>query len=146
MSQNGKARFFNFVKLTVRIGTEPELRSGPSGQPWAKARVSLSMGKESDSKTFKPSLWLTAKAFSQKGDISLPNALAALSKGALVTLSGRLAYEEYETKGGDKRTDLSLLVNQIELVENGAQSEPTAASVPAATRDSEFDPPEDIPF
>jgi single-stranded DNA-binding protein len=137
MSKNDKPRFFNSTKLTVRVGTEPESRTSTAGQLWTKVRVAVSMGKAEDGKTYKPSLWLTAKAFSRKGDDSLPNALAELAKGTLVTLSGRLAYEEYETRGGDKRADLSLLVNAIEPFENGAHAEPATATADGG----DFDPP-----
>lgn len=130
--------FHNFVKFTVRVGTPPELRKSKAGNPWATARVSVSMGKQEDGKTYKPSLWLTAKAFGQAADDALPQALANLAKGALVTLSGRLMYDEYETKEGEKRSDLSLVVVQIEPFEveksaNGVETDTLA----------EFDPPVD---
>jgi single-stranded DNA-binding protein len=137
MSTTDKAKFFNFTKLTVRVGTEPETRTSTAGQTWTKVRVAVSMGKTEDGKRYKPSLWLTAKAFSRNGDEALPKALAELVKGTLVTLSGRLAYDEYETRGGDKRADLSLLVNAIEPFENGAHAEP----VTAPADEGDFDPP-----
>jgi single-stranded DNA-binding protein len=125
-------KFVNFVKLTGRIGTEPEPRYTADGNLWVKARVSISMGKADDGQ-YKPSLWLTAKAFTRDGDATLPEALNNLKKGDLVTLSGRLAYEEYTTAKGEKRSDLSLLVNKIEPV---SVAEPAAAEA-----DDAFDPP-----
>ena len=122
-------KFANFAKLTVRVGTEPEMRYSTAGQPWARARVSLSMGKTSDGH-FKPALWLTAKAFAREGDPALPNALNDLHKGDLVTLSGRLMYEEYATATGQKRTDLALVINKLEVI---------SATAPAP--EAGFDPP-----
>ena len=141
MTKNDKRHFANFAKLTVRIGTTPETRTAASGQVWAKARVAVSMGKVADSHDYKPSLWLTAKAFSRDGDARLPEALAALEKGTLVTLSGRLAYDEYTTAAGEKRSDLSLLVYKIEPFESD-----TPAPAPAGGVDTAFDPPEEEAF
>ncbi len=142
MTKNEKRRFANYAKLTVRVGTTPEARTAASGQVWAKARVAVSMGKAAESKDYKPSLWLTAKAFSRDGDASLPEALAALEKGTLVTLSGRLAYDEYTTNAGEKRSDLSLLVYKIEPFESDAAGAPQ----PAGAADAAFDPPEEEAF
>lgn len=127
-----RPKFSNFVKLTVRVGTEPEGRYTAGGDLWAKARVSLGMGKNDDGQ-YKPSLWLTAKAFTREGDASLPEALSRLHKGDVVTLAGRLAYGEYATVTGEKRNELSLLINKLEPV--------SVAEHATAEADEAFDPP-----
>jgi single-stranded DNA-binding protein len=140
MSATPQRSFFNFAKLTVRVGTAPEKRTAASGQLWTRARVALSMGKRAanEGESFKPSLWLTAKAFTHQGDSRLPEALAALEKGALVTLSGRLAYDEYSTSDGEPRSELSLHVFKLE---------PVSPSEAAPSDEGEFDPPaEEAPF
>lgn len=131
-SSKDKPKFVNFAKLTVRVGTEPEARYTAAGNLWVKDRVSLGMGKTDDGH-YKPSLWLTAKAFTREGDASLPEQLNNLHKGDVVTLSGRLAYEEYATATGEKRSELSVLVNKVEPVS-------VAEPAPAETDDG-FDPP-----
>jgi single-stranded DNA-binding protein len=125
-------KFANYVKLTVRLGVEPEARYTADGHLWAKARVCMSMGKDAEGQ-FKPGLWLTAKAFSRDSDAALPNALNALQKGDVVTLSGRLAYEEFTTAKGEKRSDLQLIVSKLEPFAPLADS--------GAAADSDFDPP-----
>jgi single-stranded DNA-binding protein len=135
----GKTKFHNEVLLTVRVGTEPEARTSKSGNLWAKARVSLSMGKNEDG-SYKPSAWLTAKAFTHEGDASLPEALGALKKGDYVTLTGRLAYEEYETTAGEKRSDYSIIVSKIERVQADEADEAEAA-VADDEAESDFNPP-----
>jgi single-stranded DNA-binding protein len=144
MSTTPQRSFVNFARLTVRLGTTPEKRTAASGQLWTRARVAVSMGKRADSgandagESYKPSLWLTAKAFTRQGDSSLPEALAALEKGALATLSGRLAYDEYTTATGEPRSELSLLIFKIE---------PMSAGETAHSDEGEFDPPaEAAPF
>jgi single-stranded DNA-binding protein len=133
MTTNGKPHFVNSVQLTVRIGTAPEKLTSATGKLWARARIALPMGKMKDGSGYRPSLWLTAKAFTQDGDESLVDTLADMPKGTLVTLSGRLAYDEYETQAGERRSELSVVVNAIARFEN----DHSAAS--------EFDPPGD-PF
>lgn len=125
--------FVNFVKLTVRAGKDGELRVSSKGTNWAQCRVSLGMGKD-DSGGYKPSLWLTAKAFTTPdGDDTLPQLLGDVQKGALLTLSGRLAYQEYTTDQGEKRSDLQLLIAKLEF--------PAVSAAPAPTAEAAFDPP-----
>ncbi len=97
----------NFVMLTLR-SSEPEGRYTPTGMFWCSARMALGQGKDRDG-SWKPSLWLTAKAFSRDGDEALPLALSTVEKGELVTISGRLGYEIYEEKGY-----VSLVASKIE--------------------------------
>ena len=84
-------------------------------------------------------------AFSHDGNTALPEALNALNKGAWVTVSGRLAYEEYETSEGEKRSDISIIVSKLEpLAEPGAEPKTEAAE---AVAEGDFNPPEDaMPF
>ena len=117
MAKSATPKFVNFVKVTVHVGKDGELRYANNGNPWATCRVSVSMGKEADGQTYKPSLWLTAKAFTKDGDDSLPTALGNLKKGDTVTLHGRLAYEEYTNDKGDKRSDVQLIVTKLETAE-----------------------------
>lgn len=139
-----KTPFVNNVRLTVRLGTKPELLKSASGRLWAKARVALSMGKDKTGHGYKPSLWLTAKAFTRQDDARLPEALAALPKGALVTVLGRLAYEEYVAANGERRSELAVLVDACEPVADAG--EPVAGATeptPVANGAEAFDPPAD---
>ena len=89
----------NFANLTLRIGTEPHAACSEAGRFWARTRAFLSMGKTEDGASYKPSLWLTVKAFEKDGDESLPAKLASLTKGEVVTFTGRLAWEVYNERG-----------------------------------------------
>ncbi len=112
--ENGKREFVNHCELTVHIGAQPTMKVTADGRPWATARAFVSMGKDKNSGEYKPSLWLTVKAFTTKdGDDTLPNALNAFEKGAIVTVAGRLAYEEYTTSEGEVRSSLILIAYEI---------------------------------
>jgi single-stranded DNA-binding protein len=82
----------NFVKLTLRVGTEPEGRYSVGGTFWTRLRAALGQGKDAEG-NWKPSAWFTVKGFSREGDESIPQALSVLNKGSLVTVSGRLGYD-----------------------------------------------------
>ena len=111
---NGNKReFVNYCELTVHIGSQPEMKYTPAGAPWTKARVFVGMGKIKDSDEYKPALWLTVKAFTRDGDDALPNALNTYEKGAIVTVAGRLAYEEWTTQESETRGTLVLIASAI---------------------------------
>jgi len=103
-------RMRNFAMLTLRVGAEPLARYSSAARFWVRLRAFLGMGKTEDDKEYKPSLWLTVKAFASKeGDERLPAAIAALNKGEQVTFSGHLAWEVYKDKG-----NLTLFAYKVE--------------------------------
>lgn len=86
----------NFVRLSLRIAADAEARmSSRTGERWARVRAFLSMGKKQDG-SYRPSLWLTLKAFTRHGDDSLPDALSDLARGDQVDASGGLTCEAYQ--------------------------------------------------
>jgi len=100
----------NFANLTLRAGTEVQGSYSAAGRMWARVRAFLGMGKTADGKGYKPSLWLTVKAFATKeGDESLTDALLGLAKGTSANFTGRLAWEVYNERGS-----LVLFVSKIE--------------------------------
>jgi hypothetical protein len=103
-------RMRNFAILTLRVGSEPYARYSEAARFWVRLRAFLGMGKTTDGKAYKPSLWLTVKAFATKeGDERLPAAIAALNKGEQLTFSGHLAWEVYKDKG-----NLTLFAYKVE--------------------------------
>ena len=104
----GAARPRNFAQLTLRAGQDPEGRYTAAGALWCRARMALGQGKDQRG-DWKPSLWLTTKAFARAGDETLPQMLNSIEKGNLLTVSGRLAYEVYEEKA-----HVSLIASKIE--------------------------------
>ncbi len=131
---NGKDIAHSFVQLTLRAGKEATCRYTESGIYWGYTRMALGMGKidgdaEHRTPIYKPSLWFAVKAFSRDGDESLPLKLAAIAKGSLVTVSGRLAYEAFIDKEGQERVSAGLIASKIsdfEGVTSEAESEDQA--------------------
>lgn len=88
----------SFVQLSLRAWADAESRvSQTSGELWTSVRASLSMGKDEDGE-YRPSLWLTLKAFTRNGDDSLPSALGDVQKGDHINANGGLTCEEYQER------------------------------------------------
>jgi hypothetical protein len=86
----------NLVQLSLRVGADAETRiSSRTGAPWTSVRAALSMGKD-DTGAYRPSLWLTLKAFTRKGDDSLPYTVGDLVKGDTINARGGLMVEAYQ--------------------------------------------------
>jgi len=94
-----EGKVYNYANLTLRVGTEPFAAYSKAGRFWVRLRAFLGMGKTEDGKSYKPSLWMTVKAFDKDGDDSLPSLITSLTKGETVTFSGRLAWEVYKERG-----------------------------------------------
>ena len=71
---------------------DPPSRYSEAGNLWTRLRAALSQGKDAEG-NWKPSAWFTVKGFTRDGDESIPQALSALSKGSLFTVSGHLGYD-----------------------------------------------------
>jgi hypothetical protein len=94
---DGKLR--NYVYLTLRAGQASDCRYTDAGNFWGRIRMVLSQGRDTAG-NYRPSLWLTVKGFTGKeGDETVPLALAALQKGDLATITGRLIYELSPSNG-----------------------------------------------
>ncbi len=92
----------DYVKLTVRVFEQPELKYSQNGRAWCVAKAFLSMGKDAQG-NYKPSFWLRLKAFAKETDggefdESLPLALNNFGKGDLVTVGGSLMVSYYEDR------------------------------------------------
>lgn len=121
----------NFVQLTLRAGKDADCRYTEGGVFWGFIRMALGMGKD-DKGEYKPSLWFTVKAFSREGDETLVHKLAAITKGSLSTVSGRLSYEVYNDKGS-----VGIVASKFGDFEDGA-SEASGEEAEAAFEEPNF--------
>jgi hypothetical protein len=90
----------SYAKFTLRIGKDAETRlSNRTGDPWVSVRAALSMGKDSDG-DYRPSLWLTLKAFSRQdqSNTDFVYAVGDLVKGNYVDAAGGLTCDQYKGK------------------------------------------------
>jgi hypothetical protein len=102
----------NYAVLTLRAGHDADSYYSAKGNYWARVRMALGQGKD-ESGSYRPSLWMTVKAFTRRDDETVPRRLAALQRGELATLSGRLIYEVSPTNG---REYLNLIASDVKAV------------------------------
>jgi hypothetical protein len=108
---DGKLR--NYVVLTLRVGQDAEPRYAETGNFWTRVRMALGQGKDAGG-NYKPSLWLTVKGFTVKGDETVAQALSELNKGDMATITGRLVNELSPTNG---KSYLNLMAIKVEKPE-----------------------------
>jgi single-stranded DNA-binding protein len=131
MPTNNTNRPSNYFIVTARAfrkdGEDGGVQLTKNGQPIAKCRASVSMGKDRDTGEYKPSMWIELVGYTAKGDDAnaVTEAVGELQTGEYVTVKGRLAMEEWTGDDGVTRQSYTLWVNAIEpfSFDNDAQNE-----------------------
>jgi single-stranded DNA-binding protein len=131
MPTNNTNRPSNYFIVTARAfrkeGEDGGVQLTKNGQPIAKCRASVSMGKDRDTNEYKPSMWIELVGYTAKGDDAnaVTEAVGELQTGEYVTVKGRLAMEEWTGDDGVTRQSFTLWVNAIEpfSFDNDAQDE-----------------------
>ncbi len=120
MPTNNTNRPSNYFIVTARTfrkdGEDGGVQLTKNGQPIAKCRASVSMGKDRDTGEYKPSMWIELVGYTAKGDDAnaVTEAVGELQTGEYVTVKGRLAMEEWTGDDGVTRQSFTLWVNAIE--------------------------------
>ena len=112
------------VTVIGRLGADPELRFTNEGKPVSNFSVgctpSVRVNNEWQNKEtlwFRVSLWRNAEDF-----------VETATKGTLVVATGRFSVRTYETKDGEKRTEMVLDADGVGIM-------PATKSVKAVTED-----------
>lgn len=111
----------NAVHLTGRLTRDPELRH-TADKDVCRIRLAVDGPKDSDT-TFV--------------DVTVFGALAGncgeyLSQGRAVAVSGRLAYHEWETDDGARRSKHEVVAGQVDFLPGGRSHDPETASAATA--------------
>lgn len=129
----------NVCVFSGRVGREPELRHMPNGDGVLGWPLAVDTGTRDKPAT----MWLDCRLFGRRGE-ALQQYIA---KGQKLTVSGRLAQEEYQAKDGTTKTALRLTVDQVELPPKGEASAPAPAPAPARKAPPRLqDMDDDLPF
>lgn len=135
---------FQQVVWIGNLGQDPELRSTQNGQEYLKLRVAcsetyLDRNRERQESTE----WIDAVIWGKRARALAP----LLSKGAKVTLIGKLRTNSWEDDAGNRRTKTELKVTEIELggtrgnaPQGGSRNEPEPSGYYGP------DDSDDIPF
>ena len=135
----------NTFTSLVRVGSDPELRSTPSGSQVLNFSAASTTGFGDKQQT----LWLRVAYWRSPDKIS-----QYIKKGGQLVVSGELSQREYQANDGTTRTSLELNANVIDLVGKRSdqaqastnQQASTAQQQPAGTAPKTLDDFDDIPF
>lgn len=95
----------------ARLTDDPELRYSPSGVAVCKVRLAFNSRKRDES-----GQWVDGDTFFVDGSVfrqEAENVAESLTRGLEVVVTGRLKTRRYETKDGDKRSVVELMVDGI---------------------------------
>ena len=126
---NLRLHSLNDVKAVGRLTRDPELRYTPQGTPVCHFRIAVSRSYKSPNS----SDWKEEVAFvpCTVWRESAERCGQRLKKGSPVFVEGRLKSRDWQTKEGQKRTDLELDVMKIQFLEMTGDGAPSAG--PAET-------------
>lgn len=127
------------VTVNGRLAEDPALKFTQQGKAVARLRiVAADRKKQGDEWVDGDTLWISATAWEKLAE----NAAESLKRGDLVSVSGRLVTEEWTDREGNKRSAITLKVDDIAaslafrtLPHGGAVHEERAAAVGAPSDD-----------
>lgn len=91
------------------LGSDIDLRYSQSGTPWASFSIAVRELQTIRGERKEITTWLRCKVFGELAE----NAAESLKKGARVMFSGKLRSEEWTPEGGEKRSVMSLIIDEI---------------------------------
>lgn len=131
----------NSVTLSGNLTRDPELRTLPSGTELCEFGIAVNESRKTDDGYEDVPHFFDVKVWGNFGNLCARK----LAKGTLVSLSGRLQQERWETEDGSKRSKVVIVARDITseafFVKGG---EAPAAAAPAEAQQSIAD--DDIPF
>lgn len=120
------------IQIVGRVGADPELKFTPAGKPVLNVSVAQTARvKKNDEWTDGDTLWFRVSVWGAPAEA----VMETVSKGTLVAILGRLGQRTYETKTGEKRTDLTVEAETfavVPLVKESAARKPIESSAEVA--------------
>ena len=140
----------NRVMLIGNVGTDPEMRFTPSGNPVTSFRVATSrVYTTSEGERRQETEWFTVVAWKKQAE----SCNQFLSKGQRVYVEGSLRTRSWEGRDGQKRVTVEVIANRVLFLDRQAvaplpgEEAPVEATVEVAVEASEEEvAPEDLPF
>ena len=137
----------NKVMIIGNLGSEPEMRFTPNGNPVTSVRVATNrMYTTPDGERRQETEWFTVVAWNKLAE----QCNQFLSKGRLVYTEGRLHTRTWESQDGQKHSRPEIIANRVVFLDRQAAAAPLPEDKPEdrvedATAEEELEP-EDIPF
>ena len=140
----------NRIMIIGNVGTDPEMRFTPSGNPVTSFRVATSrFYTTSEGERRQETEWFTVVAWKKQAE----SCNQFLSKGQRVYVEGSLRTRFWEGRDGQKRVTVEVIANRVLFLDRQAvaplpgEEAPVEATVEVAVEASEEEvAPEDLPF
>ncbi len=136
----------NKVMLIGNVGTDPEMRFTPSGNPVTSFRLATSrVYTTSDGERKQETEWFTIVAWKKLAE----NCNQFLTKGQRVYVEGNLRTRNWEGRDGQKRTSVEVIANRVLFLDRQPAAPLPSEEVPTepGTEPGEEEiEPEDLPF
>ncbi len=127
----------NKVFLIGNVGTDPEMRFTPNGNPVTSFRVATNrVYTAPDGERKQETEWFTVIAWSKLAE----SCNQFLTKGQRVYVEGRLRTRTWEGQDGQKRSRVEVVANRVLFLDRQA-----LAPLPPESTSEEIEP-EDLPF
>lgn len=127
----------NRVTISGNIGRDPELRSTASGTAVLSFSVCVNDRQKVNGEWKDKPNWVDCIIFGNRAE----SVSRYLSKGSHVTVDGRLSQNTWETKEGQRRSKLEVIVDNIDF---SGSKRADAQAEPQAEPETPYD--DDIPF
>ncbi len=138
--------YLNKVMLIGNVGTDPEMRFTPSGNPVTSFRVATSRTyTTSEGERRQETEWFTVVAWRKLAE----SCNQFLTKGQRVYVEGNLRTRNWEGRDGQKRTSVEVIANRVLFLDRQAMAALPSEEIPAeptAEPTEEEVEPEDLPF
>ena len=129
----------NKVMLIGNVGTEPEMRFTPNGNPVTSFRIAVNRTyTASDGERRQETEWFTVVAWNKLAE----SCNQFLTKGQRVYVEGRLRSRTWEGQDGQKRSRYEVVANQVLFLDKQPAAVPLGGEIPSG---EEFEI-EDLPF
>ena len=127
---------FNKVLLMGNLTRDPELRYTSGGTAVASFGLAVNRKFKQGEEWKEDVCFVDITVWAKQGE----NCAQYLHKGSLAFIEGRLNYQTWEAEGGQKRTKLEVVANNVQfLTKQGAKVDMGGSDAPPAVED-------DIPF
>jgi len=127
----------NKVFLIGNVGTDPEMRFTPNGNPVTSFRIATNrIFNTPDGERKQETEWFTVIAWSKLAE----SCNQFLTKGQRVYVEGRLRTRTWEGQDGQKRSKVEVVANRVLFLDRQA-----LAPLPPESASEEVEP-EDLPF
>jgi single-strand DNA-binding protein len=135
----------NKVMLIGNVGTDPEMRFTPSGNPVTSFRLATSrVYTTSDGERKQETEWFTVVAWRKLAE----SCNQFLTKGQRVYVEGNIRTRNWEGRDGQKRTAVEVIANRVLFLDRQAVAPLPSEELPTEPVEPVEDEvePEDLPF